>query len=475
MFLMDVALAASLGLGVRSDSLYAAWSLPLIIGRGAFQSLSNSLIGLFAEAEDDNSSYSQALTVIGLLSLGAAALMSLTSRLWFPLSVPGAAAETRLEGVPLAAILAWLVALLALAETQRAIYYRLERLTFPSLTRVLGAGAAIALILLASREQNLTWVAYGLVLGAAVEMSLGFAGLLWLGVRPRPSWPSASKLRRMGHVVGLPLLGQGVLIGGSTAERALASFLGPGVVTAVTYANRIFQMLERFLFRGFVVATIQSYKTGLESRWRRDMRLLLLVSVPLFTVFAVMPGTLITIVFQRGRFTAESSLLVGQALRAYAPAVLVVALSRIPYALAFARNKSRELLLFSLLFATTLIGAELLLIALKVHVSAFGIAYSIAATIGATWLFARVMSELEMAPWTVDEIARLAAIIAGVFAGTALVVYGAQSLPVEPTLRVWITLVAGGGGSVLLTVGLAWALRLPEVTQITHLLRGAAR
>ena len=44
-----------------------------------------------------------------------------------------------------------------------------------------------------------------------------------------------------------PLLGQGILIGGSTAERALASLLGPGTVTAITYANRIFQMLERFI------------------------------------------------------------------------------------------------------------------------------------------------------------------------------------------------------------------------------------
>lgn len=33
MFLIDIALAAALGLGARSDILYAAWSLPLTIGR----------------------------------------------------------------------------------------------------------------------------------------------------------------------------------------------------------------------------------------------------------------------------------------------------------------------------------------------------------------------------------------------------------------------------------------------------------
>lgn len=475
MFLLDVVLAASLGLGARSDSLYAAWSLPLTIGRGAFQSLTNSLIGLFAEAEDDSVAYSQSVTVIGVLSLAAAALMSVTSRWWFPLSVPGADATTRQAGVPLAAILAWLIALLALAETQRAIYYRLERVTFPSLTRVFGALAAIVLILLAAQQQNLTLAAYGLVLGAAVEMVLGFVGLLWLGVRPRLAWPPLVMLRRMGRVVGLPLLGQGILIGGSTAERALASLLGPGTVTAITYANRIFQMLERFIFRGFVIATIQSYAIGLEARWRRDMRFLLLIAVPLFVVFAVMPAAIITIVFERGRFTAEATDLVALALRAYAPAILIVALNRIPYALAFARSKGRELMIFSLIFATTLIASEALLITLGLRVSAFGLAYLIAATVGTAWLFARVVNDLAMPRWSVDEVARLVVVALVALGGTALVTFAVGRLALDPALQAWVTVLAGGSSSVVLTVVAAWALHLPEVGQVSRLLRSAAR
>lgn len=473
MFLLDIVLAAALGVGARSDTLYAAWSLPLMIGRGAFQSLTHSLIGLFAEAEDDRVAYSQSITVIGVLSLATAALMSLTSRWWFPISVPGADAATQLAGVPLAAILAWLIALLALAETQRAIFYRLERVTFPSLIRVLGVVAAMALILLAARRQDLTLAAYGLVLGGLVEMLLGFAGLLWLGVRPRLAWPPLVTLRRMGRVVGLPLVGQGILIGGGTAERALASLLGPGTVTAVTYANRIFQMLERFIFRGFVVATIQNYTAGLESRWRRDMRLLVLIAVPMFVVFAILPASLITIVFQRGRFTAESTDLVALALRAYAPAILLVALNRIPYALAFARSKGRELMIFSLIFSVTLIGSEGLLIALGMRVSAFGLAYLIAATLGTAWLFARVVNELDMPRWSVDEVARLAAVVLVALGGTALVTYAVGRLNVGPTAQAWITLLAGGSSSVALTIAAAWALHLPEIAQVSRLLRRA--
>ena len=146
MFVLDVVLAAALGLGAHSDSLYAAWSLPLVIGRGAFQSLTNSLIGLFNDEVDEDLIYSQALTVIGVFSFIAALLMSLTSRWWFPLSVPGATAETQQLGVPLAAILAWLIAFLALAETQRAIYYRHGKNHIPSFARVAGVFVSMGLV-----------------------------------------------------------------------------------------------------------------------------------------------------------------------------------------------------------------------------------------------------------------------------------------------------------------------------------------
>ena len=474
MFFLDVALAAALGVGARSDSLYAAWSLPLTIGRGAFTSLTNSLIGLFAEAEDDRAAYSQSLTVIGTLAFAAALLMSLTSRWWFPLSVPGAALETRLAGIPLAAILAWLIALLALAETQRAIYYRLGRNVFPSAARVAGALAAIVIVLLSAVEQNLVLAAYGLVAGAAVEMVLGFAGLLAIGQRFRLDWPPAAQLRRMAQVVGLPLMGQGVFIAGSTLERAIASFLGPGAVTAVTYSNRIFQMLERFVFRGFVIATIQSYTAGDKPHWRRDTRILLLLSIPLMIVFAVLPTAIITLIFERGRFTAEATQLVSLALRSYAFAIPIVAFNRIPFALAFAQNKSRELLAYSCIFAAGLVLSELLLISLGVGIPSFGIAQIFANLIATTWLYRRIMRGLDTPRWSRDEILRLVGVALLAYVATSLLVFLINNL-VEQPWAVWITFIAGGAGAVLFTGGAARLLRLPETERLAHLLRGAWR
>jgi putative peptidoglycan lipid II flippase len=475
MFLLDVVLAAALGLGARSDALYAAWSLPLVIGRGAFQSLTNSLIGLFNDEVDEELIYSQALTVIGVMSFVAALLMSLTSRWWYPLSVPGATAETQRLGIPLAAILAWLVAFLALAETQRAIYYRHGKNHIPSIARVAGVFVSMGVIWAAASRQNLTLAAIGLAAGAAAEMMLGFIGLRSMGRRFRPAWPAGDGLRRMARVVGLPLLGQGVMIGASTAERAIASFLGPGAVTAVTYAARIFQMMERFVFRGFVISTIQAYVAGAAANWRRDTRLLLLLSVPLMVIFAVLPTQIITIVFERGRFTAESTQLVAQALRFYAFAIPIVAFNRIPYALAFARNKSRDLLIYAILYAITLIGSVSLLIVAGVGLAAFGLAYIAAISVGTYWLQVRVMGDLASPGWTTGEALRLLAVALIALAGTAAIVYLLNGMAVNETFNVWLTAIIGGVCGVLLTAGAAWLLRLPEVTRISHLLRQAHR
>lgn len=475
MFLIDIALAAALGLGARSDILYAAWSLPLTIGRGAFQSLTNSLIGLFSEGVEESAIFSQTLTVIGIVSFVAALLMSLTSRWWFPLSIPGATAETRLAGTSLAAILAWLIAFLALAETQRAIYYRKDNNYVPSLARLVGAVVSIALIMLAAREQNLALAACGLVAGAAAEMVVGFAGLARMGQRFRFLWPNAVELRRMTRVVGLPLLGQGVLIGAGMAERAIASYLGPGAVTAVTYAFRIFNVLERFIFRGFVISTIQTYAAGLVGNWRRDMRLLVLISVPIMVVFVVLPAPMIAIAFERGRFTAESTGMVALALQAYALAIPIIALNRIPYALAFAQTRSRELFIYAVIFSVTLVTAEILMVAAGLTLEAFGLAYALAIALATLWIYPKARVDEIRNTWTVKEALRFVGVGLVTWAGTAAIVRALQYVLDGWRWAPWGVVMAGGASSLLLLVFAAYVLRVPEAGEVARLLRGGRR
>jgi len=442
MFALDIALAASLGLSAQSDILYAAWSLPVTIGRGMFQSLTNSFMGLFAEADNQMKAYNQAITVIGIVAFVAAALLSLSARWWYPLSVPGATAATKLAGQPLAVILAWLIFVLALAETLRAIYYRSGRLVVPTAGRIVGTGATIAITLLAGAQQDLRLVAWGLLGGAIVETLVGFVGLAWVpDFRLRPSWPERVVLTNMVRSVGMPLTGQGVRVLGSIGERAMASLLGPGVLTAVTFAARLIAIVERFVFRGFQLATIQNYTAGTKQNYHARLRVVALLAVPLSVGLALLAPQLVNAVFARGRFSSDNAHTVAQVLQTYAPAILGLALISIPLGLAYARNLPRVVMLFFVLNTGALLVSEYALIRLGVGLRSFGLANSISAFAGLLWL-TRIAAK-EDTLWKRVDTSQLL-IIAGTAALGTFAVRSLAGLMVSGNLGAWLTLMASG-------------------------------
>ncbi len=469
MFALDIALAAALGLSAQSDILYAAWSLPMTIGRGMFQSLTNSFMGLFAEAPDQTKAYNQAITVIGVVAFVAAALLSLSARWWYPLSVPGATAATKLAGQPLATILAWLIFLLALAETLRAIYYRSERLVVPTAGRIVGTAATIVVALLAGGRQDLRLVAWGLMGGALVETLIGLVGLAWLpGFRLRPSWPERIVLVKMVSSVGMPLTGQGVRVIGSVGERALASLLGPGVLTAVTFAARLVAIVERFVFRGFQLATIQNYVAGAKQNYNARLRVVALLAVPMSVGLALLAPQLVNAVFARGRFSGDNAVTVAQILQVYAPAILGLALVSIPLGLAYARNLPRVVMLFFVFNTVALIVSEYILIRLGVGLWSFGLANSIAVFVGLLWLTR--MAAKEHTLWTRIDTSQLFIIAATATVGT-FAVRSLAGLLASNNLNTWLTL-AAGGVACLASAGIAARLlRVEEIEQIAGLLR----
>lgn len=475
-FLLDVVLAASVGLGARSDSLYAAWSLPLTIGRGMFQSLTNSFMGLFAEETELSDAYNQAISVIMVLGFALAFLLSVTSIWWFPISVPGASVETRATGQSLAAILAWIIGFLALAETCRAIYYKEENLRFPSITRLIGTLLTISLIFWGGQRGDLALVAWGIVAGAAVEALLGLVGLRFTaGVRYRFSWPERAKLREMTQVVGTPLAGQGVRVLAGVAERAISTFLGPGALTAVAFANRIIQTMERFIFRGFLVTTIQTFNSRAKVNLTARLRLIFLIALPVAIVFIVLAEELVTVAFNRGRFTAENVQTLAVVLQTYGLAILGIALSRIPFGIAYAQKRSRVVFGYYAVVAVSLVAAELILIWLGFDLRAFGIAYTISQGLALLWLYrAHDGFKAFENTWSRADSLQMLGVSAVALAGTVLCTLAVSFWTAAYRWTDWLTLLVGGGSSVLLVLATVFLFRLDEYRWLMQLLRRGA-
>ncbi len=453
-FLQDVVVAASVGLSTQSDILYAAWSLPLTMGRGMFQSLTNSFMGLFDDGRETRAAYDQAITVIGALGILFAGLMSITSTLWFPLTVPGAAPEARLAGQPLAATLSWLIAFLALSETFRAVYYRENKLQLPSIARILGALTTIALMLAFGRSGNLTSFAWSIVAGAALETLINLVGLwLILHIGYRPRWPERTALLEMAQVVGTPLLGQGVRVLAGVGERALASYLGPGALTAVSFASRIVVTLERFVFRGFLITTIQSVAGREAADFNRRFRLVLLFAIPQAVILATLSEPLVGAVFGRGRFSQEDVVLLATALQAYAPAIIGVALTRIPLAVAYGKKQSGVVFGYFVIVSAVLIGIEALGIQLDVGgIRIFGLAYAAALLCVFVWLYYRTILPLNITLVKPGDFIQFAVLGVVVLAGTIGTVTVLARLTATLPLQAWILLLVGSGLALILTI-----------------------
>lgn len=475
-FLLDVVLATSIGLSTQSDILYAAWSLPLTIGRGMFQSLTNSFMGLFVDREDRGRSYNQAITVVLVIGAALAALMALTAPIWFPWTVPGITAEARAAGAPLAAILAWLIAFLAVAETLRAIYYRENRLPAPSVARVIGNGLTIGVALLSAPSRNLVWVSIGIVAGAALEALLSLIGLpLLLGIRYRPDWPDRRFLGEMIHQVGTPMLGQGVRVAAGVVERALASLLGPGALTAVSFAGRIAFTIERFVFRGFLIATIQSYA----KEARRDLtpmfRLVTLISLPLAVALLALAEPIVGIVYGRGRFTPENAAMLAATLQTYSLVLLTIAITRIPLGLAYAQKQSRVVLLFFVSVSVVMVGLEALFIRLGLGMGLFGLATAAGMLLGFFWLVRFSVLPAGIRLWTRQASVEFLTVGAGALAATVLSALIIGRWTTGFPLANWAILLGSGLaclGALLLGMRL---LHMQEYRWLMGLVKGARR
>lgn len=386
-FLLDLVIAAAFGLGIHSDAIYAAWMVPQAIGRGIFQSLTDSFLGVFGGEQNRVSLYSQAVTLVGVGSFSFAAFLAVLSHLWLPMTIPGAESEIILAAIRLSPVLVWLIGLLALTETLRAIYYREGIWYLPSLSRVIGGLLSIGLVFIAAQRRDLNMAAWALTAGSCLEVSISLVCMRpLLDLSLRPQWLKGSQFREIGRIIAAPIAGQGFRMLAGVGERALASMLSPGSITAVVYANRIINTLERFIFRGFVISTIRADSSADQVEVYRNFRIVVFVALPISVLLAVSSRPLVAVMFGRGQFSPSDVGRLAMTLQMYAPAILGIAMTRIPYGLAFARKRSRAILGYFALVSIVFILADALLISRGLGLRAFGLGYTLAMALSFVWL-----------------------------------------------------------------------------------------
>lgn len=367
-FVRDVAMAAVMGAGPMADAFVVAFRLPnhfrAIFGEGAFNTAFVPAYARLSEAGAEGEARAFCDRVFTLMLIVQAVLLALAlpAMPWVVRALaPGFSEDPgRLD--------------LAVALTRITFPYLLFMTLVTLLSGVLNAhrrfaaaaGAPILLNLAMLAALSLAWLfpnaAYAAAWGVAVSGLLQF-GLLWwacrrLRVMPRPTRPTLDDpaMRRFFKVLGPAVIGSAGFQIAAFADTIIASFLPTGAVSALYYADRLYQLPFGVIAiaAGTVLLPEMSRRlaagdaAGAHDAQNRAAGFSLALSAPFAVAFLTLPGPIVSALFQRGAFGAEDAARAAGVLAAYGIALPAVVLVRSAVASFYARQDTTTPLYASL-------------------------------------------------------------------------------------------------------------------------------
>lgn len=275
---LDVLIAGRFGLSAATDALFVAETLPVIILAGALSAGQSVLVVALRRALDDGPTHDSLLSGLATAAAGlglALALAGTALSAWLMRALaPGQSAAATQLATQLSMILFWQAPAVMTAEALRADLYARGRMAAAAAGNFIPAATALALAA-ARPGVPVSWIAWALLAGS-------WTGLAWMagaqrrasGGWIRPNLPlSHPALRRVGRELSMPLLGLLARQAVTLAERFFGSFLPPGSIAALGYANKITQVAAGVLFDSLNTASLPTLTSALARGERALARL----------------------------------------------------------------------------------------------------------------------------------------------------------------------------------------------------------
>ena len=348
-FFRVVVTAYLVGTHARADALAVA--------TGPLDTLNSVIVNtmLFAfvpmlmlrERADRAALFAQASRVFSLI-LVSAGLATVALAPWIIQVVgPGLAGPQHDEAVTLLRILAPSTLFAGWAAICSALLYTERRFLVPGLYQMCLNGATIAAALTLWKTMGLKGFAIGYTAGAGIQLLLTWRATGDLRATPRSAF--RMPLRELLVKPGMFLLYAGLIAGNVVVTRAFATHSGPGMAAAFEYCLRCFSVVLAYLV--YPVAstlvpelarlrgtnnTPQAYRL-----MDKSIGMMALASAGACVVGILLRTPLIALLFERGSFTPQSTLLVSGVFLGFAPSLVGWALMDLIARCFFALDRPR--------------------------------------------------------------------------------------------------------------------------------------
>lgn len=350
--LLDLTLAILLGAGSSTDALFVALRIPLGVAvffpPTAIQVLVPAISRWLGtnDARSTNAHTSAALLATFIIAGGLAVACILIAPSLIRVLAPGMSPDTQ----ELAADLAWVAFLIIplVAASQVLFAYRHAH-RMHGLASALQAvtGLTVVSILLASSGRvSVRLAVWAYVVGAAFQLIAGWLVARASGFSFVPGRILTPETRVLGTRSLRPLAASAVQLAIRIVELMAASFMAPGSITILTYANRLISAVGGTLFfkpvmTAFIAPMSRLHAVGnteaLRAVLRNGLRIMLLVSVSLTAVVAVGGAPFVAGLFAAGDFTADQARILGITVTVYAASLPTAALQRMLLGFTFAQ------------------------------------------------------------------------------------------------------------------------------------------
>ncbi|MEM0949254.1 MAG: murein biosynthesis integral membrane protein MurJ [Pseudomonadota bacterium] len=379
-FLRDILIAAFLGTGPVAEAFLIAFSLPNMFRRffaeGAFNMAFVPMFSKKLEGDEGAAAFARdAFVGLGTVLL----IFSVLAIVFMPALVfamaSGFVGDTRFDLAVLYGRIAFIYILfISLAALVSGVLNATGRFAAAAAAPVLLNVILVAMLALA--ESGLVsglslapevapgvdgrhfgdLLIIGVVLAGAAQLAMLLAAASRAGYRFRPRWPRLTpELKRLAIIAAPAALAGGVVQVNLVIGRQVASWFD-GAVAWLAYADRLYQLPLGVVGIAIGVVLLPDLSrrlqaddvTGSRNAFNRAAEMALALTVPASIALCVIPGPVVSVLFERGAFDTNDASATALAVAVYGAGLPAFVLQKVLQPLYFAREDTRTPFYFAL-------------------------------------------------------------------------------------------------------------------------------
>lgn len=477
----ELYLASNVGLSGELDALLVAIGLTTLAAGLITSGASGALVPFYLEARsihgsDDARRLSG--TVIAWLAF-AGLVISMAIAVFAPILIavsgPGLGPEGHERATLYLRLLTPVMFVTVITTMMRVVCQAEEKFGLIAIANVTGPAATLATMLILWQALNLDALVVGSIVGSIATLAVLVVATAQAAAVPIPRLRNDPRLGAMLRHAGPVTVSGGILEFRGIADRAIATLLGPGAVSALRYAMVLIQPLTAIgpawssvIYPRLVHLTLGGPKGSLGAWAERTLRSVVAIFIPVAALTAAVAPVAVYFAYGRGAFTADDMTLTATTLAAYAPIIVTTMMLPVLVGSLNARRRGGMLLLGGALN----VGLNVVLdVALGLWLGAPGIALATAiAEILVVTVFIRSMGRsidpFDLRPFVRTLLLALLA-IGPIALGIALLSWTGFGTP--NTLGAFVTLGAFGIVGVLVYLIVASALGIPTAREVIEI------